>query len=431
MKRILSKETIKNIIWMVFDKAVIAILNFFISIIVLNHYAVDDYGIYQYVLSVATTLEIFTAFIDGRVVKKLYTEYDNHIIVYNAIICRLFCSLVIFVISLLFIIILKKGALFNSLFVIFLLNLIILQIKNGLINKFEFELKSKIISIINAITIIIGDILQLLVIIYNLDIIYIAIILLIITLIQTLIIYKAYSVLYKSSAKSHIDYFLIKRIVCESLPLAIAAICAIIYAHCDILMIGNLLTMREVAIYSLAVKLLGFLQFPLNAIKESIYPTLVNEYNSSKEKFFAFYQYITTLSTWLIIIVLIGSYVFLPLVFRLIKSEYLESYSIYLVLSMSAIFLYNAAFRSSYLTIINKGKVLMISQLISVLVNILLNIVLITKFNMFGAALATVITQGLSLLVLNIFFGEEGNRLFIIQLKSFNPKYLLFNEGDQ
>ena len=106
---------------------------------------------------------------------------------------------------------------------------------------------------------------------------------------------------------------------------------------------------------------------------------------------YSFYQYITTLTTWFIIIVLIGSYVFLPFIFRLIKAEYMNSYNIYLVLSISAIFLYNAAFRSSYLTIINKGKVLMISQLISVFVNIVLNIYLITKLNMIGAALATVI----------------------------------------
>ena len=431
MKKLISNETIKNIVWMVLDKVVISLLNFFISIIVINHYAIDEYGTYQYVFSVVTTLEIFTAFIDGRVVKKLYTEYDNHLIVYNAIICRLFCSLLIFVISLLCIFVLNKGLLFNTLFIVFLLNLIILQVKNGLINKFEFELKSKIISIINAITLIIGDALQLFVILNNLDIIFIAIILLLVTFVQALIIYNVYSILFKSNTKLHFDYILIKRIVRESLPLAIAAICAILYAHCDILMIGNMLTMREVAIYSFAVKLLGFLQFPLNAIKESIYPTLVKEYNSSKDKFYSFYQYITTLTTWFIIIVLIGSYVFLPFIFRLIKAEYMNSYNIYLVLSISAIFLYNAAFRSSYLTIINKGKVLMISQLISVFVNIVLNIYLIMKLNMIGAALATVITQGLSLLLLNIFFGEEGYRLFIIQLKSFDPTLLFLKESNQ
>ena len=83
--------------------------------------------------------------------------------------------------------------------------------------------------------------------------------------------------------------------------------------------------------------------------------------------------------------------------------------------------MYNAGLRAGHYTLINRGNVLMYSQIISVILNVILNYVLIKTIGIFGAAVATVITQGVSLLVSNLFFGEVGKEVFIWQLKGLNP----------
>ena len=50
-----------------------------------------------------------------------------------------------------------------------------------------------------------------------------------------------------------------------------------------------------------------------------------------------------------------------------------------------------------------------------------MNIVGIKYFGMYGAALATVVTQGLSLFVSNLVFGKDGREVFIWQIKALNP----------
>ena len=73
--------------------------------------------------------------------------------------------------------------------------------------------------------------------------------------------------------------------------------------------------------------------------------------------------------------------------------------------------MYNSILRSSHFTITENTKVLMISQLAAVLINIILNYVLIPKFGIIGATIATS-THFLSLLVFNLFF-MQSKKIFI------------------
>ena len=67
----------------------------------------------------------------------------------------------------------------------------------------------------------------------------------------------------------------------------------------------------------------------------------------------------------------------------------------------------------------------MYSQLISVLANVAMNVIGIRLWGMYGAALATIVTQAVSLMISNFFFGEEGKRVFLWQLKAINPLMML------
>lgn len=83
--------------------------------------------------------------------------------------------------------------------------------------------------------------------------------------------------------------------------------------------------------------------------------------------------------------------------------------------------MYNAGLRAGHYALINRGNILMHSQIISVIINVILNYVLINAIGILGAAIATSITQGVSLLVSNLFFGEEGQEVFKWQIMGLNP----------
>ena len=51
----------------------------------------------------------------------------------------------------------------------------------------------------------------------------------------------------------------------------------------------------------------------------------------------------------------------------------------------------------------------------------LFNFILIRHIGLYGAAIATGITQFISLMISNLFFGETGREVFKWQLKGLNP----------
>lgn len=93
--------------------------------------------------------------------------------------------------------------------------------------------------------------------------------------------------------------------------------------------------------------------------------------------------------------------------------------------------MYNAALRAGHFTLINRGIILTYSQVISVVLNIVLNLFLINKFGLYGAALATVITQAVSLMFSNLFFKKDGCEVFKWQLLALNPFRMLPNYKDK
>ena len=421
------KKILYNVFWMILDKILVMIMGFIVTLKVINHYQVFEYGIYQYVLSVIAIIEMGTFFVDSRVIKKMYSVYNADLIIFNATIVRVIITSLILIISLFYVILFNTNSLFIVTFIFMSLNLIICQLKFGISNYLEYNLKSKIITLISSLVLIVGYLFQLYIVYLGLSIVYICIVTCIMSFISFILLCLVYFIIQKKDKEFTftIRYDFIKTVLIESFPLAIAAICAGIYSHCDVLMIGKLINMKEVAIYAFAVKIVNILLLPLNPIRESIYPQFIDLYNKKKDSFYKLYLKISSILTWFIIVGLVFSYFVLLVLFKYVNLSYANSFKVYMILSLNVIFIYNASFRSSYVTIINKGKILMISQIVSVFINIILNVLLIKNIGIYGAAISTVLTQCLSLFLLNIFFGKTGKEIFFIQLKAFNPYHIL------
>ena len=97
--------------------------------------------------------------------------------------------------------------------------------------------------------------------------------------------------------------------------------------------------------------------------------------------------------------------------------KYIESGEVLLFLSLGLILMFNAFLRSNYITASGNQKILLFTSIFSAIINILLNYIFINEFGVLGAAYATVLTQILSLLILNRFF-KETRKIYIIQLKA-------------
>ena len=324
-------------------------------------------------------------------------------------------------IGLIFIIVAKRGNQFSIMFSILLINSILVNLRFGMANRFEYLLKSKKTVIAADISALLSSILQLTVVQLQGTIITISVIATVSSGVNLCIVAIQYKNEFANKTKLRLDKKLIKDLIKESTPLAIAASCATIYTRCDSVMLGSMMTATEVGIYSISVKLISVVQIAILPIRESVYPKLISLYTKDKNEYARRYIQISSLLTWIYICGVTLSFIILPYAFRILKPEYAEAFQVYKIHVIGTFFMYNAGLRAGHYTLISRGSILTYSQIASVIVNVVLNIVGIKYLGMYGAALATIITQGLSLFVSNLVFGKDGREIFMWQVKAINP----------
>jgi O-antigen/teichoic acid export membrane protein len=419
------KKILANTGWMLFDKVFILILNLIVTVRIANYYGTLGYGTYQYAVSVVALFEVFVTFVDARVVKKRYTSENPEELVWNTTITRMLFSVASLLGGIIYLLFSGEKGDYCAIFLVLLINAIIINLRFGMQNRYEYLLKSRKVIIASNIALTIGGALQLLAVSLHLSILVIAVITVFSSFLSLTIVYiqyrKDFGKLIQGKYKKDIVFGLVR----ESLPLAIAASCAIIYSRCDSIMIGNMLSKEQVGIYAIAVKLISVVQIGIAPVRESVYPKMIQLYETDRKQYEQRYIQITSILTWIYIIGVLASFVVLPYAFRYLKPEYAEAFPIYQVYVMGAFFMYNAGLRAGHYTLINRGNILMYSQIISVILNVILNYMLINTIGVFGAAIATGITQGISLMVSNLFFGETGREVFKWQIRGLNPLYII------
>ena len=418
------KRILTNTGWMLFDKVFILILNLVVTVRIANYYGTLGYGTYQFAVSIVALFEVLVTFVDARVVKKRYTTENPDELVWNATITRMLFSIVSLLGGVIYLLFSGEKGDYYAIFLVLLVNAIIINLRFGMQNRYEYLLKSKKVIVASNIALTIGGILQLLAVSLHLSILAIALITAFSSLLSLVIVYIQYRREFGRLIQGRYRKELVLGLVKESLPLAIAASCAIIYSRCDSIMIGNMLSKEQVGIYAIAVKLIYVVQIGIAPVRESVYPKMIELYSKNKEQYAKRYVQITAILTWIYIIGVLASFVILPFAFRFLKQDYAEAFPIYQVYVIGTFFMYNAGLRAGHYTLINRGNVLMYSQIISVVLNVILNYVLIKTVGIYGAAIATGITQCVSLFVSNLFFGETGRDVFKWQLKGLNPVHI-------
>jgi O-antigen/teichoic acid export membrane protein len=177
-------------------------------------------------------------------------------------------------------------------------------------------------------------------------------------------------------------------------PLMLANFAGASLAVIDRYSLNSMALLKFVAIYSLAFKIASVLKLVIvDSIKMAISPMIIQKINSPENK--RFYSKTLLYSSFILMIGIIGISLFsLELIKFMSKStEFWGAYIVMPILSIS-IFFVNMRETTSYGLIIKKKSwIFGLIVVISGIINFLLNFLLIPKFNIVGAAMATLITN--------------------------------------
>ena len=421
-------KILKNIFWIFFDKLFLAILQFFVGTKIANYYGSESFGIYKLAITIVSFSTLFFELISERVIKKFFLYHKFNLIVYNINFFRNTISIILFLLTVFFGKIYITNQLFYYTLILLCFDNILLTTTSGIEIYFNYKLNSKNIVILNNIIKLISYTGQYIGILLNYSIIMVPITRCIGSIIRIFVLKKMYKTNYLKDKKSKlkINIVLLVKMYKESIYLWLGFLGSLVYTQMDKLMLGGMLGNKAVGVYSVAVTLSQFLAIIIFPIQVSIYPKMLELYKKNKKEYYIFYQKCNILITQFYLITSILSiFVVKALFLKIYSFEYVDAISIYSVLTVSVFFKANGALQTGHVTIRNIAKKTVYKTFSGLIINMILNYYFIKKFGIIGAALATAITNFITLFLLD-FFIKEYYRQAIIQLKSLN----IFNLKD-
>lgn len=415
-----DNKIISNIGWLIVDKLLILFLQFFVGVKIANYYGGKVYGEYSYAMAVVAFSPIFLEIMNPRVIKEFYDENFNKTVSVITTF-RNILAIGIFILTILTYPILKENILFYFMLILLTFDNILLTMTMGIENYFEYKLLSKNIVISNNIVKAISYIFQYIGIISGYSILIIPIIRIFGSFLRVLILKEFYYKTFKEKVEFLLDKKLVEKIVKDSYYLWISFIAFVVYTQIDKIMIGKMLGVADVGTYSIAIQLSGVLAILIGPFQNSIYPKMMNLYRKDYNSYKVLYLKVNTVFTQIYLFISIISVIVVKYLFSYIYAkEYAPAILCYGILTISVFFKANGALQTGHMTLKRITKKSFYKTLFGLVLNIILNLILIPKYGIYGAAIATSITQVFTIFIIDYFI-KEYREQFFIQLKSFNP----------
>jgi len=216
------------------------------------------------------------------------------------------------------------------------------------------------------------------------------------------------------------DSGLARRWLAESWPLLLSGVAIIVYTRIDQIMLAHLANDHALGIYSAAVRVSEVSYFIPGILATSFFPSIVRTRELGVEAYNVRRQHYFDLSVVLAVgIALPTTLLAGPLVQLLYGEKYAEAVPILCALVWATVFVFTGGARQQYLIAEGHMKFSFAATLAAAVLNVALNIFLIPRYQGFGAAIATLISYGLSALF-SSFFYPPTRLMGWEQLKSLN-----------
>lgn len=421
----MNNKILKNASWIIACKIIQSILSFIIGTVTVRYLGPTNYGVITYVASVISVLlPIMQLGLKNTLVKEFIKNPSKEgEILGTALIMNVVSSLLCMAGAIAFISIANAGEQ-ETIIVCALYSLVLLfQATEMTMYWFQFKLLSKYPSIATLIAYIIVAIYRLYLLItekgvvwfamsYVLDFFIISLIL--------LIIYKK-----NSSQRLSVNWNIGRQMLSRSKYYIIPSLMVVFYQHTDRIMISLMIGEVETGFYSAAITCIGITSFVFSAIIDSARPVILEakERNPAlyEKRVVQLYSIITALS----LAQSVGMTVLAkPIVLLLYGAEYSKTAGILAVAVWYNTFGYYGSVRNIWILAEEKQKYLTAINVMGASANVILNFVMIPVWGAVGAAIASIITQFFTNVVIG-FILKPIRRNNTLMIKSFNPSTLI------
>jgi O-antigen/teichoic acid export membrane protein len=215
-----------------------------------------------------------------------------------------------------------------------------------------------------------------------------------------------------------------KDLLRDSWPLILSGMVIMIYMRIDQVMIKEMLGAEEVGLYAAAVRLSETWYFLPMAITASIFPAIVNAKKQSEELYYQRLQKLYDLMVWMSVAIAIPTTFLAPWVIGLLYGEaYIGAAQVLSIHIWAGVFVFLGVASGKWFLSENLQVLSFYRTLMGAIINVILNIILIKKYGIYGAALATLVAQMSASYIFNLLH-IKTRKTFWMETKAFIlPKF--------
>lgn len=420
INKIKSSKIIKNSGWLMAQNIITMILGVFVTGIVARYFGTEKYGIFNYAYSIIALFIGISPFgIHHIAVKDLAQRpKEEGKILGTSFVLRSAITVILLVISNITVFYLSKFDRVTTIIGAILSTLIIFNVFDVIDYYSKANLKAKYIVISKLISFVFMSILKVLVIIMKGNIIHYSITYALEAFIYAILLIISYRLMKKGGTKVkwHYNKQYAKQLLSKSWYFALSSIMVTIYLRIDQVMIGTIIPDKsQVGIYSAAVKIAEMWSFVPLALINSYKPIIMTEKRISDENYHNKLRKLYNLS-WIICLMFLVFIIALGklIITILYGADFINAYKILNILIPGICVGIVGNIHYIWMLCEGKEKYSLLYSSSGCVTNIILNLILIPRIGMHGAAIATMISQLVSNVL--IFMIRKDTRVLSINM---------------
>lgn len=415
-----AQKIIKNGSILIISRIILSILSVFVSVLLVRHIGVANYGKYSIVFAYLSFFQILTSFgIDVIAVKEIAKDTSKQsLIVSNAVIMKLIFSVFAMLFS--WIVLQFAGYQRDINILIYVVSLSMLFSFNSIyLGLFQVQLKVLYYSVVELVVNTVFSGLVLLFIAIDLPLFYF------VALQASLIVPISIASIYFSRKIDNfrfifkIDFALWKLFLREAWPIFLGTVFVSINSRIDQIILYKYLGDKELGAYAAIVKLTESFNFIPMMFMSVVFPVLSNYFYSSKSQFNKVYNLSFKYMSIFIIPIAFGAAILSEQLIMLIYGyKFLYASTAFSVLIWSSVFIFLGVVNANIFNASGLQKHIFYYTMIGGTLNIILNLILIPRYGILGASISTVISYGINPTILIQLYIKQTRDITMAYIKS-------------
>lgn len=413
----LKQESSKNVIWLFLDKMLRLGVGLIVGVLVARYLGPVLFGKWNYAIAFISLISaLATLGLDQIVVKHLLDKNEEeHVLLGTAFYLRLIGSVISTFIVIGFFLFFKNDTLLLFVAVLTALNLWfqtfdVIDLKN------QSLLQSRKTVVVKNSAFVLISMLRLFFVYFEYSLLSFVILGLIECILGALGLILYYGIDNLKKWKFNIGCCTI--LLKQAWPLILSGIVIMMYMRLDQIMIGEIIGDKGVGLYSVSTRFTELWYFIPSVFATSFFPKLIEKFNVNKKNYYDVCLKLLKLLFVISFSIAVFFTFFSNFIINfLYGKEYMMSVFALQISIWTGVFVFWGVAAGNMLVIENLNKHNLIKSLQGLTLNLTLNLVLIPKYGINGAAIATLISQFYAS-YLYYFFFKKTRHIFVLQTKS-------------